>query len=51
MRLLTISSLWRRNKKTPFIRLQGNWLAENGFKVGATISVSVEDGIITIKAN
>ena len=35
-------------RKTPTIMLKGKWLEELGFKIGDYISVSCEDGKLTI---
>ncbi len=36
-------------KVTPFIRLQGKWLDELGFKVGSKFSAEIKEGKILLK--
>lgn len=35
----------------PFIRLQGKWLSELGFKVGTQFTAEIEDNKIVLKLN
>lgn len=39
---------WAPSRPVPFLRLSGDWLAEAGFAVGATIQVHVRAGKITL---
>lgn len=48
-RLMVVGSIYRREKKIPYIRLSGNWLAENGFKIGRKLHVYVKPGSLVIK--
>lgn len=48
-RKLKVYTAAGKTKNVPEIRLQGDWLQESGFNIGDRISVTVEDGKITIE--
>jgi len=37
------------NRTTPFILLKGIWLEQAGFTLGTTVSITIEDGRLSIK--
>ena len=41
----------KENKDTPKILLEGWWLRDYGFKVGDTLKLTIEEGLITLKRN
>ncbi|NLW47986.1 MAG: type I toxin-antitoxin system SymE family toxin [Firmicutes bacterium] len=47
-RQIVVSSIYNKNKKVPYIRLSGNWLAENGFKIGRKIQVHIKPGSLLL---
>jgi hypothetical protein len=47
-RQIVVSSIHNKHKKVPYIRLSGNWLAENGFKIGRKIQVFVKPGSLLL---
>ena len=51
-RILTVSYIFQREVKQPFVRMQGRWLAEAGFQPGDKIDVEVDYGrLIVTKVN
>lgn len=47
-RQIIVSTIYRRNKKVPYIRLSGHWLAECGFQMGQKIHVYVKPGNLNL---
>jgi hypothetical protein len=47
-RQIVVSSIHNKNKKVPYIRLSGNWLAENSFKIGRKIQVYAKPGSLLL---
>jgi len=49
-RILTVSYYSSYNcKETPFIRLQGKWLEDAGFKIGDKIEVREKPDVLVIR--
>jgi hypothetical protein len=51
-RVLTISGFFTGvpgSKPVPALRLQGIWLKSLGFSVGCKVSITAENGVITIR--
>ncbi len=40
---------WGNQKTVPELRVNGNWLAENGFKPGAEVEITVSQNQLIIK--
>jgi hypothetical protein len=40
---------WGNQKTVPELRVNGNWLAENGFKPGASVEITVSQNQLIIK--
>jgi hypothetical protein len=38
-------------KIVPWLTLSGKWLAENGFRVGDTVTITIEQDQLTVKTN
>ena len=47
-RQIVVSSIHNKSKKVPYIRLSGDWLAENGFKIDRKIRVYVKPGSLLL---
>ena len=47
-RQIVVSSVFNKSQKVPYIRLSGNWLAENGFKTGRKIHIYVKPGSLLL---
>jgi len=42
---------WGKQKIVPRLTISGVWLEQNGFKVGETVTITVEQNQLIIKAN
>ena len=40
---------WAPSRAVPYLRLSGDWLAQAGFPVGATVCARIDPGCITLQ--